>query len=78
MDLKEYIMQLAIREVEKLRKNDEFVVADLFRRADWEIIPLDIRQQIGLAFYDYFITKKNSPQLKALGKSGGGQQIYSK
>ncbi len=50
--LDRYLAEVAFNEVKILNENEEFMMRDLFRKSEWEILPLTIRQQAGLRFFE--------------------------
>jgi hypothetical protein len=82
VELKKYLLIIAIREVEHIKKENKFVVADLFRKSDWDFIPLSIRKQVGNDFFTF--AKANPNIIISIGKSNDpilgdiNQQIYQK
>ena len=73
MKLSEYLLAIAIREIENIPKGREFLVNDLYKKADWDLIPLEIRMELGRELNKYYSNLTISV-VKALGKIDGVQQ----
>ncbi len=52
MRLDEYLAEVAVLEMKNLAPGTQFKIRDLFSSNAWDIVPLEIRQQAGLRFFE--------------------------
>lgn len=63
MKLDECLAEVAALEIQKLPSKTQFKLRDLFSSNAWDIVPLEIRQQAGLRFFEK-ISKQKPQQVK--------------
>lgn len=63
MRLDEYLAEVAVLEMQNLAPQTQFKIRDLFSRNAWDIVPIQIRQQAGLRFFEK-VSKHKPPQVR--------------
>lgn len=68
------LLELAIKETEKLVEGEIFLVKDLFRGYEWNRIPRNDRLLLGTLFLNH--VNKTDGKVQAIEKTSSGQQKY--
>lgn len=68
------LLELAIKETEKLTNDEIFLVKELFKGYEWNRIPRNERLLLGTLFLNY--VNKTGGSVQAIEKTTSGQQKY--
>lgn len=68
------LLEIAIKETEKLMDDEIFLVKDLFKGYEWNRIPRNDRLLLGTLFLNYI--NKTNGKIQAIEKTSSGQQKY--
>jgi len=68
------LLELAIKETEKLLDGEVFLVKELFKGYEWNRIPRKDRLLLGTLFLNY--VNKNDGSIQVIEKTSSGQQKY--
>lgn len=68
------LLEVAIKETEKLLDGETFLVKELFKGYEWNRVPRNERLLLGTLFLNY--VNKTSGSILAIEKTTSGQQKY--
>ena len=70
------LLQQAIREIEQLNNDEEFLIRDLFKGYEWNRIPRPIRLTLGTLFLNH--VQSSLKDVIPINKTSSNQQLYKK
>lgn len=70
------LLEIAIQETNKLRKDEIFLLKDLFKGYEWNRIPRNERLLLGTLFLNHM--NKEQLDVQVIEKTSSGQQRYRK
>ena len=70
------LLVIALKETEKIKRGETFLLKDLFKGYVWRRIPLADRLLLGTLFLNHIAT--NETGIKAIEKTSARQQQYEK
>ena len=69
------LFEIAVKTINSLSPNEEFIVKDLFRGFEWNRIPKGNRTKLGSLFFSY-VNSDKCENVIALDKTAQNQQRY--
>lgn len=73
-----YLAEVAFKEIQLLNLNEEFMMRDLFRKSEWDILPLTAKQQAGARFYEKLEKSSLIPNYITFKEQAGEATQYKK